>query len=274
MKQARDEHWSFFLYTFLWSWSLWLVPVIFGLETTVSKLFYALGGIAPSTVGIFMAYSKKDRKYWKDFWHRIFDFRLIGFGWYLVIFLFVPVSSLIAVMINYFLTGTIPELSTLKSFLANPIKLIPFAVFMLFFGPIVEELGWRGFALDHLEKRYSWIKSSIILGSFWALWHLPLFFVRGTYQYNLMNDSFIYFIDFMVAFFPASVVMDWIYNNNGRSILSGVLFHFCMNFFGEVIDLPNHIKPYSTIVMMTVAIAILISWKSKNENRDSRPEIW
>ncbi|OAA19687.1 hypothetical protein [Kosmotoga sp. DU53] len=89
-----------------------------------------------------------------------------------------------------------------------------------------------------------------------------------------MNDSFIYFIDFMVAFFPASVVMDWIYNNNGRSILSGVLFHFCMNFFGEVIDLPNHIKPYSTIVMMTVAIAILISWKSKNENRDSRPEIW
>lgn len=159
MKQARDEHWRFFLYTFLWSWSLWLVPIIFGLETIVSKTFYALGGII-------MAYSKRDREYLKDFWHRILNFRQIGFGWYLVIFLFVPVSGLIAVVINYFLTGTIPELNTLKSFLTNPVKLVPFAVFMLFFGPIVEELGWRGFALDHLEKRYNWVKSSIILGPF------------------------------------------------------------------------------------------------------------
>jgi len=166
-------------------------------------------------------------------------------------------------MINYFLTGTIPELNTLNNFIDNPIQLIPFALIMLFFGPIIEEIGWRGYALDHLEKRYSWFVSSIILGFFWALWHLPLFFIKDTYQYNLMKDSFLYFIDFMVGFFPVSVIIDWIYNNNERSILSGVLFHFCINFFGEVIDLPDHMKPYRTIVVLITAIAILISWKKK-----------
>lgn len=256
---------KFFLLTFIWSWGFWLVPVFFGIETAVPAIFYAIGGIAPTSAGIILAYLKRDQEYWQDFWQRIVSFRQISFKWYLIIFLLIPITSLFSLIINFFITGLIPELSTLKDFLADPVKLITFSVIMLFFGPIIEEIGWRGFALDHLEKRYSWFVSSIILGSFWALWHLPLFFIAGTYQYALMQESFVYFISFIIAFFPLSVIMDWIYNNTGRSILSGVLFHFAINFFGELIDMPNNIKYIiTTIILFIIAIVILISWKKKD----------
>ena len=44
----------------------------------------------------------------------------------------------------------------------------------LFAGPLGEELGWRGFALNELQKKHSPIKSSIIIGFWWGLWHLPI----------------------------------------------------------------------------------------------------
>jgi membrane protease YdiL (CAAX protease family) len=31
--------------------------------------------------------------------------------------------------------------------LENPIKILPFVIFFLLFGPLPEELGWRGFGL-------------------------------------------------------------------------------------------------------------------------------
>ena len=46
-------------------------------------------------------------------------------------------------------------------------------------GPLFEEPGWRGYALPRLEARFGPIRGSIILGVFWAGWHVPLFFYPG-----------------------------------------------------------------------------------------------
>lgn len=57
--------------------------------------------------------------------------------------------------------------------------------FTFWFGPLPEELGWRGFALDRLQRRTTALRASLILGTLWALWHLPLFYMPGTYQAGL-----------------------------------------------------------------------------------------
>jgi membrane protease YdiL (CAAX protease family) len=39
-----------------------------------------------------------------------------------------------------------------------------------------EEVGWRGFALPHLQARHTAFTATWIVGTLWALWHLPIFF--------------------------------------------------------------------------------------------------
>lgn len=37
-----------------------------------------------------------------------------------------------------------------------------------------EEIGWRGFLLKNLCEKYSYLKSTIITGIIWGLWHTPM----------------------------------------------------------------------------------------------------
>lgn len=266
MRGNKNLQWKFFFYTFLWSWVLLFIPIAFRLnfEHPFTIIAYILGGIAPTSVGIILAYQKRDSVYWKDFWKRILNFKQISGLWYIIIFIIIPVTSFIAVLVNYLFTGSIPNFTTLTDYLFNPIQLITFAMFMFIFGPIPEEIGWRGFALDHLEKRYNWFFSSIILGFFWALWHLPMFFIKGTYQNGLLNESFLLFIDFNIAIYAQSIIMDWVYHNNKKSILSGVLIHFCINFFGELFNFPPKLMLLRTLIQVVIAVLILILWKNKS----------
>jgi len=261
----------FFFFTFIWSWSLWLIPIMAGLNAPLAYIFYALGGIAPSSVGIILACLKKDQAYHHNFRRRICSFRLINIKSYVFIILFMFAVNALAVTAGWLTTGNKPNLATLLHYIENPASLLLLAVYMLLLGPVAEEIGWRGFALDHLLKKHSWVTAGIILGLFWALWHIPLFFIAGTYQYSLLQESLIYLIDFLLDFFPASIIMAWLYKINNKSILSAILFHFSINFYGELINIPNYIKPYRTLALLVFTIIILIITYYQDKKRQAVP---
>jgi len=50
-----------------------------------------------------------------------------------------------------------------------------------------EELGWRGFALPRRQQHRNAFDASILLGLAWGLWHLPLYFVLGTGQSEMLR---------------------------------------------------------------------------------------
>ncbi len=86
-----------------------------------------------------------------------------------------------------------------------------------------DELGWRGFALPLLQSRFSALWSSVILGSVWAVWHLPAFYISGLTQTTLA------FPVFLLVSICLTILMTAIYNRTGGSIPLMILFHWQIN---------------------------------------------
>lgn len=67
-----------------------------------------------------------------------------------------------------------------------------------------EEIGWRGFLVPELSKRYSYLKTSLITGLIWAAWHYdvlifsdynngtPVWFGLSCFTVMVVSSSFIY----------------------------------------------------------------------------------
>jgi membrane protease YdiL (CAAX protease family) len=99
-------------------------------------------------------------------------------------------------------------------------------------GPMGEELGWRGFALPRLQRQTNAFDASILLGLIWGLWHLPLYFVSGTGQSEMLADgtSPAFAIGGFIGWtIGLSVLFTWLFNQTGGSLIVVILFHAAVN---------------------------------------------
>ena len=121
-----------------------------------------------------------------------------------------------------------PGAEAIDQIMAQPAALIGMLLMALIVGPLAEEFGWRGFALDPLQARWSSLSASFIVGIFWWAWHIPLFFMSGMLQseWGLGTASF---WAFAVTVLALSILYTWVFNNTKCSILSAILLHFMYN---------------------------------------------
>lgn len=254
---------AFFTLAFAISWTLW-VPVALSGESIdrawARWLLYA--GIAgPALAALVLLYGRGTRTEREDFWDRLFEFRRVGLRWLAVITLCYPLLTALAVGLDWALWHRIPDTRVLDQVLANPATLLAYAGFTLLLGPIPEELGWRGYALDRLQSRWTPLVSSLLLGIAWAAWHLPAFLIRGTYQHGLglgRVDSGL----FVVSVIGLSVLMTWVYNTTGRSILSAILFHGVVNSTRATVTVSLDAEAMRTLLLVAVAIVVALSWRA------------
>ena len=110
---------------------------------------------------------------------------------------------------------------------------IPFVFLIFVVMQFSEELGWRGYALDRLQKRWNAVFSSLLLGVIWAFWHLPMFFIIGFGQY----DNQIPYGHFFITIVLVSVLITWLQNNTKGSLVPAFILHAMINLTGEVLPL-------------------------------------
>jgi membrane protease YdiL (CAAX protease family) len=126
--------------------------------------------------------------------------------------------------------------------------------FNLFAGPLGEELGWRGFALNELQKKHSPLISAIIVGFWWACWHIPLWFTFGFVGVDLIK----YIVFFIVCVISVTIMMTAFYNLN-KNLLITIIIHQLFNFLigiinGELLDK----FMYCAIVYCVVAVILIV----------------
>ena len=114
---------------------------------------------------------------------------------------------------------------------------------------------------DAVGNYHSWFKESLIFGCVWACWHLPLFFVPGTYHYGLREMGLIYVINFLVSAIPVDFLQTWVYVKNNRSMLATMIFHLFLNVMQEKIAMTPETKIIETGFMIVAAALIVFTNK-------------
>jgi membrane protease YdiL (CAAX protease family) len=264
--------WGFFAATYAVAWLIWL-PAVLWRGGEPNLLLVVLGACVPSAMGILFTYLTQDRQGWRDFWLRVIDVRRIGWRWLLVIILVFPLANRIAIAVYSLLGGTPPSLADAGEILANPGLMLQIIVANLIISGFSEELGWRGYALDRLQRRWGALAASLVLGLVHALWHTPLFFIPGITQGEMGLFSLGALV-FAIGTIAGSVIFAWIYNNTGRSILSAILLHFVVNLCLDLLAglqgaLPTGFSAVYTGVIILLDLLIVATWRAKKTDRQA-----
>ena len=158
----------------------------------------------------------------------------------------------------------------MSRFAEQPLLIVPTVFFWLLFGPVPEEPGWRGYALDGLQARQSALAASLVVGVVWSLWHVPLFFIEGTWQAEQVGLGTQRFWFYLITIVVEAVLYTWIYNNTSRSTLSAILFHFVGNAFGEMFALSEQAEVYNFVISIVAVIAVVAIWGPKKLTRRNK----
>lgn len=201
----------------------------------------------------------------------------MGWKWPLITLGIFSAITIISLFIGVCLLGyDMPAMELLHVIINNPLMLFFVLLISFISGPLNEECGWRGYALDKLLVRFGFLRASVILGFVWGIWHLPWYFMPGQAQYNLLQDSVFHAVMCIPSVMLLSGWVSFVYIKTKRSILAGALVHMFSNLVGSQL-----LSPYTTEVSVMIrytnmtffAIVILYVKFSKKFEKEVEEQI-
>lgn len=265
---GRQQIVAFFVLAVGISWMLW-VPFAAGIigSPQLATLFFFAGAFGPLlSAGIVTWLTGESLYEWAS---QVLKWRVQP-RWYIAALSLPLLFSTVPLTVAFAALGNPLNLSVLIQ--RVPLVLMGI-VFVFFLGGGQEELGWRGFALPQLQRSYSALGASLIIGVVWAIWHIPLYFTAW-------SNSTIPFPAYLIALVALSIIFTWLYNNTGGSILLTMLMHASFNsvsglvpFSGDTVTRPF---PLSVIVIylgaMWIIALVAVGLYGRNLTPESIPQ--
>ena len=117
-----------------------------------------------------------------------------------------------------------------------------------------EEVGWRGFALPHLQVDHSALRATTILTVVWGVWHAPFFLYR--FEFGAVQ-----IVGFFVGLFAGAIWLTSLYNNTRGSAFAVATWHTTWNLVNQLsLELANELAAIMTVTVIVVAIAVTAVW--------------
>lgn len=209
----------------------------------------ALMAFVPMIAALILVYRESGVTGAKTFLSRALDYRRIsGVGWVLAALLLMPIVFLLAYGALRIEGRALPDA---KYF--SVAEMIAFAL-MFFVGAIGEELGWQGYSFAGARKRCSALKAALIIGAIWALWHVI--------PYAQMGRSIDWIIWQCLCTIALRLIIVWLFENSGQSVLIAVLFHITINMpWGVIANFEPFFDPFFLFVILApTALFIVGLW--------------
>ena len=216
---------TYFALTFLISWGGILAVLGPGAftgataptEAPLPLVFLAMFA-GPSVAGILMTGLVDGKAGLHDLRSRLLTWR-VGIRWYVVALLTAPlVVTVVLLSLSLSFAGFLPGIFASGDKVSSLV--IGLAAGLM--TGLCEELGWTGFVIPRLRRRYGILTTGLIVGLLWGAWHFPLF-SGGDLSGALPLAAFlsVQLLSFLAAY---RVLMVWVYDRTG-SLLVAMLMH-------------------------------------------------
>lgn len=218
----RHAPWLYVATTLAWTWTLWglLAVTEIDWQSGAGSVIFLLGGLGPAlTATMLVGLGRADESV-RAFWRRCLDPRLVSLRWWMILVgvavLPAAAARLLSAPRDEGLLVTAPTLFLVVGLLAG----------------VAEEPGWRGYAQQALRRRWTALTAGLVVGLVWGAWHLPLFFVAGTYQHGLDATGRLLWVGGILV---GTVLYAWLYEATSGATVIAVAFHALLNLTGEVL---------------------------------------
>ena len=216
-----------------------------------------LSALSAGTAGIILAALEGRKGGVRELLGRFLIWR-VAIKWWAFALLFMIIPAVAALYLFHLFGGPPVDWSGL-----GPLySVVPSIIILTIFAGMGEEFGWRGFALPRLQARHNALVSSLIIGALWALWHIPLYFIKGTSQYDWrmaggLLPTFLGYTVFVIAW---SIQYTWVFNNTKGSVLLAAVVHGAGNAWLGYIDVfsRGHFGGILTFTVVSVIVSIII----------------
>ena len=243
---------AFFLLAFAISWTLNGLVIVLGVEMSWARWIASgfLSAAGPAIAAVIVVYvSDDDLRAWA---RGIIDWRVHP-KWYAAAIGIPAAIGLGSALLADLLGGPID----FEAF-SPALTMLAFGVVLgTFIGGGQEEIGWRGFAQPELQQRYSGLTTAIIIGVAWGAWHLPLFFdpFAPHAQWPLVTQA-----AWFVGLLGFSILLSWVYNGTGGSILLAMVMHGSINALpGVLVPLDVDLVVVDSVVDWSALVTVSVS---------------
>lgn len=243
----KPSPWIFFALVFALSVPLWIIGQVARQWLPLGLPFGALMAFNPMIAAALLVYHREGRIGLKTLLRRSVGPRGITARWLTIAIFLMPI--ILACEFGFLrITGaTIPN----PSFSISTILLFSG---MFFVAAVGEEVGWQGHAAILLQKKYTALTSSLIMGLVWATWHVVPFLQADHAPYWIMWQC--------LTMLPARIIIVWLCNNTGRSVFIAIVFHMMMNLSEFLFPTyGSHYDPFIAFVILAfVAATMTLLW--------------
>ena len=263
MKPYKYKPLRFYFICFASTWAFWITATIISRsadDNGISSVLMLLGLISPAVTAVITVLTSGSQSLKADLKRKLIGFyRLKPLNIVTAIFVFMALIA-VSILLSAVIAGqSLNQFSFTEdfSFSINGTS----ALLTILLAAVIEEVGWRGYGEDSVAAYFSWFTESIIFGFVWSLWHLPLFWIQGTYHYGLRELGVLYMLNFLFSVIPLGYLTTWVYVKNNRSMLACIIFHLFVNTMQEKIAMTPQTKCVETLVVTVVAIVIVLANK-------------
>lgn len=232
---------AFFVLAYLYSWMFW-APAALGYDAPASQIAVFVGVWGPAAAGLTVTWllGRSVRGWVRGMFRWRVQRRWYAFA------LGVPAAVIGVVSLAFVAFGEDLDGSLLGERLA---VYLPMLVFLTLLGGGNEEWGWRGFALPELLERHRPVAATLILGSLWAMWHLPLLAAQEDLSHGLGGLELTVVLAATVAnIVGLAFIYTYLYLHT-RSALLAALLHGSFNAANGTLVLRDEIEGNAYAVM-------------------------